>query len=142
MGDGPRKREREGKRSEGVEKGATGTTNQIFAPRLHGEGSLCPLLLFICKARLNYGGRKPHGGRPIVLLADQKHHCTTTGRESGYLLLFKCISVPRRSAPPRPPPPWTAKFLRPPNIIQRTRSPSQLRIVTKLGDFCERRRTG
>lgn len=47
------------------------------------------------------------------------HRC----RESGYLLLFKCISVPRRSAPPRPPPPWTAKFLRPPNIIQRTRSP-------------------
>lgn len=89
-------------------------------------GSLCPLLLFICKARLNYGGRKPHGGRPIVLLADRKHHCTTTGRESGYLLLFKCISVPRRSAPPRPPPPWTAKFLRPSNIIQRTRSPSQL----------------
>lgn len=49
-----------------------------------------PLLLFICKAGLNYGGGKEAAaadgscgpGRAIVLLADRKHHCTTTAVSS------------------------------------------------------------
>lgn len=61
------------------------------APR---EGSLCPLLLFICKARLNYGGRKP---------PRWPAHCATCWPEASlyhhswewiyHLLLFKCISL-------------------------------------------------
>lgn len=60
---------------------ASGTTNQIFALAAQSRG---PLLLFICKAGLNYGGGKGGGGwilrlgSTIVLLADRKHHCTTT----------------------------------------------------------------
>lgn len=37
------------------------------------------------------GGGSCGPGRTIVLLADRKHHCTTTGRESGsrYLNVFR-----------------------------------------------------
>lgn len=64
---------------------ASGTTNQIFALAARSCG---PLLLFICKAGLNYGGGKGGDGsggscgpgRTIVLLADRKHHCATTAR--------------------------------------------------------------
>jgi len=64
---------------------ASGTTNQIFALAARSRG---PLLLFICKAGLNYGGGKGGDdgsgscgpGRTIVLLADRKHHCATTAR--------------------------------------------------------------
>lgn len=62
---------------------ASGTTNQIFAPTARSRG---PLLLFICKAGLNYsrGKEATLAADPaarvgtIVLLADRKHHCTTT----------------------------------------------------------------
>lgn len=106
-----------------------------FSLRLHGGRG--PLLLFICKARLNYGWRKEVDescGRvvPIVVLADRKHHCTTTAASGSlYLNVFRTLFqslapfrptmyvLPR----PRPPSPFVfqtepeelAKFLWPPN---------------------------
>lgn len=71
-------------RTVAAKSAASGTTNQIFAPTARSRG---PLLLFICKAGLNYSRGKEttvaadSAARvpgPIVLLADRKHHCTTT----------------------------------------------------------------
>ncbi|KAK9307708.1 hypothetical protein QLX08_002103 [Tetragonisca angustula] len=79
---GPRIRgaggERSGRRLEKVQPPG----RQIkFSLRLHGARG--PLLLFICKARLNYGGGKEADGSrgqfvAIVVLADRKHHCTSS----------------------------------------------------------------
>lgn len=44
-----------GTRTVAAKSAASGTTNQIFAPTARSRG---PLLLFICKAGLNYGGEK------------------------------------------------------------------------------------
>lgn len=47
-----------------------GTTNQIFAPAARSRG---PLLLFICKAGLNYG----KGKEARRILRPESDHCTT-----------------------------------------------------------------
>ena len=84
------------------------------------------------------GGGNPHGGRPIVLLADRKHHCTTI-RESGYTTYFYLnvfLSVPLsvRFSPFFFPSPLL-DGLDPEEIF----TPAHpIRIVTKLADFCER----